>query len=104
MTTDISEALKQRLSAFKYQRGASHFFTGETLFRPDWLSGYHLRTVRIIYYYHTYLGDDVMTSLIIEASQSSSDQEGIEYERFYEGSCPTFEDFETIIRLLKFEI
>lgn len=90
---EVLDQIKERLKDFTYTRGGSHHFNKEVLFRPNWLIGYHIKHLKIMFV------PPEDSWLKIEATLT-----GDEVETFYEGSCDSLEDFETIIRLLKFEI
>lgn len=55
--------------------------------------------VRIIFFYHIHDYGEIESHMTIEGKTTGGD-----WERFYEGGCDEFEDFENLIRMLKFEI
>lgn len=75
---------------FEPKTGGSYIFEKECFYRPSWISGMYITSSRIMWHPKD---NWIKIEYMLEA----------EYEKFFEGSIETKEDFKTLLKLISYE-
>lgn len=87
----LTKEFIQEYLGIEYKRGGSYRFEEERCFRPNWITGVHIQKSRLLF--HPY-NSWIKIEYFIEG----------EWEKFFEGSVETEEEFKSLIKMVGFKI